>query len=105
VGRRVEDRAAELAVADVDLLARRFRHVESRLSVLTWSPPFTVLRSAVERMSAAAAATDDPAERLRLAVDCAIAIRPAALAILAEQDADFALPAGLVQDFSHWRPE
>lgn len=97
---------ATAADVDVELLQRRFRHITTRLGVLTGDPrgTFAELRPAVERMRAAAALEPDPAERLRLAIECAERIRPAALAILGQQGADFALPAGLLTDFTQFRP-
>lgn len=87
------------AAADERELGRLFRRVEMRLGVLTHGREFVELRPAVERMRNAARRESDPARRLELALDCADEIRPAAVAIIGRQGADFALPAGLLSDF------
>lgn len=94
MGRPIETSAPALAPEQAE---QRFRRIEITLRVATAG--FAALESEYERMKVAAAATDDPAERLRLAVDCATSIRPRWLARM-----DVTPHVSVFPDFSHWRP-
>lgn len=77
-----------------EALKRDFRWLDMQLGALTITDEFAELRPIVIRMRADAAREVDPAERLRLAVECADVVRPLVRAKHGEQ-ADFAIDGGI----------